>query len=61
MTTISSGTRIRFVSSSDPYTALSHGDEGTVEDVDSLGTIHVRWDNGSTLGMIPGEDRFAIL
>lgn len=59
MTTISSGSRIRFISSTDPYTTLSEGDEGTVEFVDSLGTVHVQWDNGSTLGMIPGEDRFA--
>ncbi len=61
MNAISTGSRIRFISSSDPYTTLSRGDQGTVEDVDSLGTVHVTWDNGSTLGMIPGEDRFAIL
>lgn len=61
MNTIATGSRIRFVSSSDPYTTLSYGDEGTVELVDSLGTVHVQWDNGSTLGMIPGEDRFALI
>jgi hypothetical protein len=26
--------------------------------VDDLGTVHVRWDNGSTLGLVPGEDRW---
>lgn len=61
MNTIATGSRIRFLSSSDPYTTLSYGDEGTVELVDSLGTVHVQWDNGSTLGMIPGEDRFALI
>ncbi|MCD4556986.1 DUF4314 domain-containing protein [Schaalia sp. lx-100] len=28
--------------------------------VDSLGTIHVTWDNGSCLGLIPGVDRHQI-
>lgn len=61
MDAIGKGSRIRLISSSDPYTTLSNGDQGTVEDVDSLGTVHVKWDNGSTLGLMPGEDRFAIL
>ena len=26
--------------------------------VDDVGTVHVRWDNGSTLGLVPGEDRW---
>lgn len=55
------GKRVRFVSSSDPYTRLRRGDEGTVSFVDDMDTVHVRWDSGSTLGMIPGEDNFDIL
>ncbi len=61
MMKISSGTRIRFVSSSDEMTRLREGDEGTVDHTDSIGTVHVGWDNGSILGLIPGEDRFIIL
>lgn len=45
----------------DPYTKLLAGDEGTISFVDDLGTLHVRWDSGSTLGLIPGEDRYTIL
>jgi hypothetical protein len=26
--------------------------------VEGLGTVHVRWDDGSTLGLIPGKDRW---
>lgn len=26
--------------------------------VDNMGTIHVSWDCGSGLGLIPGEDEF---
>ncbi|WP_258222534.1 DUF4314 domain-containing protein [Microbacterium sp. HMWF026] len=61
MTTISSGTRIRLISTTDDMTRLCEGDEGTVDHTDSIGTVHVDWDNGSTLGLIPGEDRFIIL
>jgi len=32
------------------------GTKGTVMHVDDIGTIHVHWDNGSTLGAIYGED-----
>lgn len=55
------GRRVRFVSSSDPYTRLRRGDEGTVTFVDDMDTVHICWDNGSTLGMIPRQDNFDIL
>lgn len=34
---------------------------GTVDHVDDIGTIHMRWENGSGLGLIEGEDQFEIL
>ncbi|MFN2556737.1 MAG: DUF4314 domain-containing protein [Nitriliruptorales bacterium] len=40
----------------DPYTHLRPGDPGTVTVVDHLGTVHVAWDSGSTLGMPRGQD-----
>lgn len=55
------GRRIRFVSSSDPYTRLKEGDHGTIIFVDDLHTIHVRWDSGSSLGLIIGEDSFDLI
>jgi len=56
------GKRVRFVYSSDPYTKLSNGDEGVITGEDSLGTTHINWDSGSTLGMIQSEgDRFEII
>ena len=56
------GQRVRFMRSSDPYTKLQYGDEGVVITVDDLGTVHIKWDNGSTLGMITEEgDRFQIV
>ncbi len=52
------GRRIELISTSDPYTELKPGDLGTVDFVDNMGTIHVTWDNGSTLGLVPGEDQY---
>ena len=56
------GKRVRFLRSSDPFTKLQHGDEGVVRTVDDFGTVHIKWDNGSTLGMITEEgDRFQLV
>ena len=52
------GKRIELISTSDPHTELKPGDRGNVDFVDDMGTIHVTWDNGSTLGMVPGEDQY---
>ena len=50
------GTRVMLIHMSDPYTNLREGDRGTVTIVDDIGTIHVNWDRGSTLGIVFGED-----
>ncbi len=52
------GDRIQLQFTNDPYTNLVSGDLGTVDHVDDLGTIHVNWDNGSHLGLVPGEDKW---
>ena len=50
------GTRVILIRMSDPYTNLRQGDRGTVTMVDDIGTVHVNWDRGSTLGGVFGED-----
>ena len=50
------GCRVELVCMNDPYTRLKSGDQGEVAFVDDIGTIHVRWDNGSCLGVAYGED-----
>ncbi len=52
------GTRITLIKMDDPYTTLKPGDKGTVDYIDDIGTIHVNWDKGSSLGLIHGEDRY---
>lgn len=50
------GTRVELISMSDPYTKLRPGDKGTVSMVDDIGTVFVKWDCGSGLGVAYGED-----
>lgn len=52
------GTRIELISMDDPYAPVPPGTRGTVTHVDDMGTLHMKWDNGSTLGIVPGEDSF---
>jgi Domain of unknown function (DUF4314) len=47
------GTRVLLVRTTDEYTRLQPGATGTVNFIDDLGTIHVRWDDGSSLGIVP--------
>ena len=54
------GTRIKLIRMDDPQAPPS-GTEGTVIDVDDIGSVLMRWDNGSGLNLIPGEDEFEIL
>ena len=50
------GTRVELVHMDDPYTKLTTGDKGTVRCVDDIGTIHISWDCGSSLGAVYGVD-----
>ena len=51
------GTRVELQEMDDPYSKIPIGTKGTVMDVDDMGTIHVKWDNGSHLGIVYGVDR----
>lgn len=55
----SPGTRIRLTQMDDPYAPIPSGTVGTVDFVDDAGQIHMKWDNGSSLALIPGEDSFS--
>ena len=41
----------------DPYRIMPAGLKGKVESVDDTGTIHVSWENGSSLGVVYGVDK----
>ena len=52
------GTRLILLSMNDQHHPVESGTRGTVEQVDDMGTIHMKWDNGRGLGLVPGEDEF---
>ena len=51
------GTRVELIEMNDPQ-APPAGATGTVIGVDDMGTMHVAWDTGGSLGIIIGEDKF---
>ena len=52
------GTRICLDHMGDDPRPIPPGTKGTVSSVDDIGSVHVHWDNGRTLAVIPGEDSF---
>lgn len=50
------GIRVELISMNDPYSTLKPGDQGIVDFVDDTATVFVIWANGSTLGVVYGED-----
>ncbi len=51
------GTRVELISmAGEPQ--MPSGIQGSVFFVDDIGQIHVEWDNGSTLALVPGEDSY---
>lgn len=44
---------VTLVRTANELTRLRPGARGTVMFVDDVGTVHVRWDDGSRLGVVP--------
>lgn len=40
---------------------MPSGIMGTVDFVDDMGQLQMTWDNGRTLALVPGEDRFTVI
>lgn len=55
------GTRIKLNHMNDPYHPVDDGALGTVEHVDDAGQIHMKWDDGGGLALVPDEDDFEII
>ena len=53
------GKRVRLIHMEDPE-PIPVGTEGTIVGVDPVG-YQMEWDNGRTLGLIPGDDRWEVL
>lgn len=52
------GTMICCIEMKDPYHPIPSGMMGKVEYIDDAKTIHMCWENGSSLGLIIGVDVF---
>jgi len=55
------GKRVRLIRMEDDPDPIKPGTEGTVRHIDGAGVIHVNWDNGRKLGLIPNEDEYEII
>ena len=52
------GTRILLICMGEDIHRVPDNTRGTVKVVDDTGTLHCVFDNGRSLGLIPGEDSF---
>ena len=52
------GCRVELHRMEDPWSPVPAGTKGTVVCVDDAGQLHMQWDNGRTLALMPGVDRF---
>lgn len=50
------GCRVELVKMDDPYRDMPPGLKGVVTGVDDSGSVHVNWQNGSSLAVVYGED-----
>ena len=60
------GDKIRIIrmddnNGSDVQARMLDGKVVTISFIDDIGQIHVRWENGSGLALIYGEDRFKVV
>lgn len=54
------GKRIRIIHMDDKDPVPSNT-EGTIDHTDDIGQIHVKWDNGRTLAVVPETDTYEII
>ncbi len=55
------GKRITVIKMGDDPNPIKAGEMGTIQFVDGIGQIHVSWDNGRNLALIPGTDVYQII
>jgi hypothetical protein len=61
MPTVKKGDRIELIEMVDDPNPIEKGEKGTVQGIDGLGHILVKWDNGRSLSLVPEVDRFKVI
>lgn len=54
------GTKIQLISMRDEKYPILPGTIGEVTHIDDMGSIHMKWQNGSSLAIIPEVDSFRV-
>ncbi|MCI7494794.1 MAG: DUF4314 domain-containing protein, partial [Ruminococcus sp.] len=54
------GTKLQLISMRDEKYPILPGTIGEVTHIDDLGSIHMKWQNGSSLAIIPEVDSFRV-
>ena len=55
------GTKIRLISMRNEKYPILPGTIGEVTHIDDLGSIHMKWQNGSSIALIPEVDSFKVV
>ena len=55
------GTKIQLISMRDEKYHILPGPIGEVTHIDDMGSIHMKWQNGSSLALIPEVDSFKVV
>ena len=55
------GTKIQLISMRDERYPVLPGTVGEVTHIDDMGSIHMKWENGSSLALIPEVDSFKVV
>ena len=54
------GTKLQLISMRDEKYPILPGTTGEVTHIDDMGSIHMKWQNGSSLAIIPEVDSFRV-
>jgi len=55
------GSKIKLLEDMEDTQGLKSGQIGILEFIDDEGSLHMRWDNGSGLAIIPETDKFEVI
>ena len=55
------GTKLQLISMRDEKYPILPGTTGVVTHIDDMGSIHLKWQNGSSLAIIPEVDSFRVV